>query len=289
MKLKQVFTFRDEKNIDLYLSDLEKYKLLSPEEEIELFKKIEKGDEKAKEKIILSNLRFVVSVAKQFQGQGLSLSDLINEGNLGLIKAVEKFDYTKGFKFITYAVWWIKQHIMLAISNYSRTIRLPVNRLNEIFKINKIKEEILQHTEDDQEVFLNEALVFEKAKETGITEENFIQATYLKKFQKSLDEPVGEEKNSTLKEFIPDNSFNIEGRLDHEALKLDLKKFLNNLSEKEKTVLTLYYGLDGKAPLTLEKISEQFELTRERVRQIKMSALRKLKHSDNIQQLREYL
>jgi len=266
-----------------YFKEIGNEKPLSPEEEVEVVKKVKKGDSEALDKLLRANLRFVVSVAKKYQGHNLSLGDLINEGNIGLIKAAKKFDETKGFKFISYAVWWIRQTILQAISEHSRLIRLPLNIVGDINKISKVS---AQFTKD-----------FEReptAKElTEIMETEDIKKSTLKQYNNrtmSIDAPIDDDSKNTLKDIIPtENSSSPQKVQYEESFKLELEHALNTLEPREKRILKLYFGIGQERPATLEEIGEIFDLTRERIRQIKERALRKLRHISRISHLQNYL
>src|SRR6056297_133829 len=255
-----------------YFKEIGNEKPLSPEEEVEVVKKVKKGDSKALDKLLRANLRFVVSVAKKYQGHNLSLGDLINEGNIGLIKAAKRFDETKGFKFISYAVWWIRQTILQAISEHSRLIRLPLNIVGDINKISKVS---AQFTKD-----------FEReptAKElTDIMETEDIKKSTLKQYKNrtmSIDAPIDNNNKNTLKDIIPTEENYSPQRLQFDkSFKQELNHALNTLDPREKKILKLYFGIGKERPATLEEIGDIFDLTRERIRQIKERALRKLRH-----------
>jgi len=272
-----------EYSLDQYLQEIGEVSLLSPEEEIILARKVRDGDEEALERITKANLRFVVSVAKQYQNQGLTLGDLINEGNLGLIKAANRFDETRGFKFISYAVWWIRQSILQALAEQSRIVRLPLNRVGTMNKIGKAFSELEQE-------FEREPSPEEIADQLEISD--FEVSDTLQRAGKhlSLDAPFNEEEENRLLDIIendeqpaPDNT------LINESLRIELDQALATLTRREAEVVKLYFGLDLETPLTLEEVGEVFELTRERVRQIKEKALRRLRHASRSKLLRSYL
>jgi len=274
---------RTEHSLDQYLQEIGEVPLLSHDEEIELAKRIREGDELSLERLTKSNLRFVVSVAKQYQSQGLSLGDLINEGNLGLIKAANRFDETRGFKFISYAVWWIRQSILQALAEQSRIVRLPLNRVGTMNKIGKAFSALEQE-------FEREPSPEEIAQQLEISD--FEVSDTIQKSGKhlSLDAPFSEEEENRLLDIIenreqpaPDNT------LISESLRIELDRALSTLTIREAEVVKLYFGLDMETPLTLEEIGEKFELTRERVRQIKEKALRRLRHASRSKPLRNYL
>ncbi len=285
MKITKQFTNRESKSLDQYLQEIGKVDLLTPEQEIELAIRIKKGDQNALEVLTKANLRFVVSVAKQFQNQGLSLGDLINEGNLGLIKAAKRFDETRGFKFISYAVWWIRQSIMQAIAEQSRIVRLPLNRVGALNKVKKAYSQLEQ--EHDRIPNLTEL-----ANELDMDLDEIAYTLQMAGRHVSIDAPFsqGEEKNNSLLDVIantkqpdPDNN------LMSESLKNEIETVLATLSEREAKVIKLYFGINSENSATLEEIGEMFNLTRERVRQIKEKALRRLRHSSRSQNLKVYL
>jgi len=274
---------RSDHTIDQYLHEIGEVPLLVQDEEIELAKRIREGDEQALEKLTKANLRFVVSVAKQYQNQGLSLGDLINEGNLGLIKAANRFDETRGFKFISYAVWWIRQSILQALAEQSRIVRLPLNRVGTMNKIGKAFSALEQE-------FEREPSAEEVAQQLEISD--FEVSDTLQKSGKhlSLDAPFSEEEENRLLDIIenqeqpaPDNT------LINESLRIELDRALSTLTPREAEVVKLYFGIDLETPLTLEEIGERFKLTRERVRQIKEKALRRLRHASRSKPLKGFL
>jgi len=274
---------RSDHTIDQYLHEIGEVPLLIQDEEIELAKRIREGDEQALEKLTKANLRFVVSVAKQYQNQGLSLGDLINEGNLGLIKAANRFDETRGFKFISYAVWWIRQSILQALAEQSRIVRLPLNRVGTMNKIGKAFSALEQE-------FEREPSAEEVAQQLEISD--FEVSDTLQKSGKhlSLDAPFSEEEENRLLDIIenqeqpaPDNT------LINESLRIELDRALSTLTPREAEVVKLYFGIDLETPLTLEEIGERFKLTRERVRQIKEKALRRLRHASRSKPLKGFL
>lgn len=280
--IKQV-TNREALSVDKYLHEISKEDLLTAEQEVELARKIKKGDEQALEKLIRSNLRFVVSVAKQYQNQGLSLPDLINEGNLGLIKAARRFDETRGFKFISYAVWWIRQSILQALAEQARIVRLPLNKIGSINKINKALAELEQKHE-------REPSIQEIAKTLEIAPEEIKEAIKNSNKPLSMDAPINEEEEDSMYEVLessenppPDES------LMNESLNREIERALSSLTEREAKIIRLYYGLNNKHPFTLEEIGEKINLTRERVRQIKEKAIKRLKHTTRNKILKSYL
>jgi len=266
-----------------YFEEIRTEKILTPDEEIELARKVKAGDTQALDRLLKANLRFVVSVAKKYQGYGLSLADLINEGNIGLIKAARRFDETRGFKFISYAVWWIRQTILQAISENSRLVRLPLNVVGNLNKITKITSEFerdyeREPTNDEIEVLLqNENIDIDSARQLT---ENTI----------SIDAPVGNDQTGTLQDILPSQEDNDPGlTLNQESFHLEIERALNSLDKREAYILRLYFGIDSDLPLNLEDIAERLHLTRERVRQIKEKALRKLRHNSRALHLRGYL
>ncbi len=285
MIISKQFTNRESKSLDQYFQDIGKIDLLTAEEEIALALLIKKGDEVAKEKLIKANLRFVVSVAKQFQNQGLTLGDLINEGNIGLIKAAQKFDVTRGFKFISYAVWWIRQGIMQAIADQQRVVRLPLNRISLLTKISKASKALEQEYERNPSAE-------ELAHYLDISTDEVSYTLQTSGRQLSIDAPLSrsKENNNSLLDIIPDNKNTLPDKnLMQESLQSEVRNILVNLTEREAKVIMLSYGIGCEKSATLEEIGDQFNLTRERIRQIKEKALSKLKHSAKSYQLRKFL
>ena len=269
--------------VRMYLKEIGKVPLLSPDEEIELAKKIELGDEEAKKKLAESNLRLVVSIAKRYAGRGMQLLDLIQEGNLGLIKAVEKFDYRKGYKFSTYATWWIRQAITRAIADQARTIRIPVHMVETINRLVRTQRQLAQKLG-------REATPEELAKELDMPVERVREIMKISQDPVSLETPIGEEEDSHLGDFIQDN--NVEVPADaatYTLLHEQLMDVLSTLTEREQKVLRLRFGLDDGRPRTLEEVGRQFNVTRERIRQIEAKALRKLRHPSRSKILKDYL
>jgi RNA polymerase primary sigma factor len=285
LKLTKQYTVREGKSLDQYFTEISKFGLLTTEEEVELVVKIEKGDEKARSKLIKANLRFVISVAKLYQNQGLSLSDLINEGNLGLIRATKSFDLTRGFKFISYAVWWIRQGITQAIINNSRIVHLPLNIVGNLTKINKASRDFEQEYDRKPS---NEEL----AEILGISISLVSNAIEVSGADFSIDAPLKNDynnKTSTL-DILPDfNQPLPDANLTKESLSEEIKYMLSNLTDREAKVLTMVFGIGREKKATLEEIGENFNLTRERIRQIKEKALKKLRNSNNFDKLRIYL
>lgn len=269
--------------VRMYFKEIGKVPLLTAEEEKELALRIEQGDEEAKKKLCESNLRLVVSIARRYLNRGLSFLDLIQEGNLGLIKAVEKFDYTKGFKFSTYATWWIRQAITRSIADQARTIRIPVHMVETINKLIRISRQLLQE-------YGREPSSEEIAKEMGISVEKVREIKKISQDPVSLETPIGEEEDSHLGDFIPDED--ITSPVDaatYSMLQKQLREVLDTLSEREKKVLILRFGLDDGRPRTLEEVGKEFNVTRERIRQIEAKALRKLRHPSRSKKLKDYL
>lgn len=287
MKIGKQFTNRESQSIDKYLQEIGKVELLDVEEEIDLAKKIKYGDEKdrqkALEKLTKANLRFVVSVAKQYQNQGLSLGDLINEGNLGLIKAAKRFDETRGFKFISYAVWWIRQSILQALAEQSRIVRLPLNRVGALNKIGKAFSQL-------EQAFEREPSADELAEQLDMSLYEVSDTLKISGRHLSIDAPFVHGEDSKLVDIMPNTNQPLpDHNLINESLKIEIQRALNTLSPRERDVLKLYYGLEKENPLTLEEIGEKFKLTRERVRQIKEKAIRRLKHASKSKVLKAYL
>lgn len=285
LKITKQVTNRETASLDKYLQEIGRLELLTADQEVELAKRIKEGDMLALERLTKANLRFVVSVAKQYQNQGMSLPDLINEGNVGLIKAAERFDETRGFKFISYAVWWIRQSILQALAEQARIVRLPLNKIGTINKINRAYSELEQKYErppsaEEMAEFL----------ECSITE--VYQSIQNSGRHVSMDAPLleGDESSSSMYDVLPNDSLpGPEKGLVTDSLRKDIERSLATLTPREGDVVRLYFGLNGKHPLTLEEIGERFELTRERVRQIKEKAIRRLKHTSRSRMLQSYL
>ncbi|MFC1483654.1 RNA polymerase sigma factor RpoD/SigA [Candidatus Neomarinimicrobiota bacterium] len=266
-----------------YLSEISRYEPLAPQKEIELTQRIKKGERRAQNELIISNLRFVVSVAKKFQGQGRPLEDLISEGNLGLIKAAERFDETRGFKFISYAVWWVRQSILQSLSEHSRMVRVPLNRQGDISKIVKAAEE-LEHQ------YERRALVEEIAKRVEKEPHEVAHTIQISLRHQSLDSPFSDLDSNSLIDIIPDrDSPEPDNHLFDDSLKEDIRLALSSLKDREQAVIRMYFGIDQNYALTLNEIGERFSLTRERVRQIKERAIRRLQHTSRSIHLRPYL
>ena len=269
--------------VKVYLKDIGKVALLSTEEETELAERMMQGDERAKKRLSEANLRLVVSIAKRYVGRGMHLLDLIQEGNLGLMKAVEKFDYTKGFKFSTYATWWIRQAITRAIADQARTIRIPVHMVETINKLIKVSRQLLQELG-------REPSPEEIAKAMNITVEKVVEIQTIAQDPVSLETPIGEEEDSNLGTFIPDDkTASPSDTVASAMLKKQLVSILDTLTPREEKVLRLRYGIDDGKPRTLEEVGKEFNVTRERIRQIEAKALRKLRHPSRSKKLKEYL
>ncbi len=269
--------------VRMYLKEIGKVDLLTAEEEVILAKRIESGDKTARKELADANLRLVVSIAKKYVGRGMSFLDLIQEGNLGLLKAVEKFDYTKGFKFSTYATWWIRQAITRAIADQARTIRIPVHMVETINKLTRISRQLLQE-------FGREPTPAEIAQEMGFTEEKVREIQKISQDPVSLETPIGEEEDSHLGDFIPDDDALAPAEAASSALlKEQLAEVLSTLTDREAEVLRLRFGLDDGRARTLEEVGKRFKVTRERIRQIEAKALRKLRHPSRSKKLKDYL
>jgi len=286
MRITKQYTNRESQSLDKYLQEIGRIELLSPDEEIELARKIRQGGpegEAALEKLVKANLRFVVSVAKQYQNQGLSLGDLINEGNLGLIKAAKRFDETRGFKFISYAVWWIRQSILQALAEQSRIVRLPLNRVGTLNKISKKFSELEQQ-------FEREPTAAEMAEELGMNISEIAETMRISGRHLSIDAPFVHGEESRLLDVLPNESQPPpDAELIHESLCYEIHQALTTLPERDAAVIRYYFGVDGCPQLTLEEIGEKLGLTRERVRQIKEKAIRRLRHASRSKELRAYL
>jgi RNA polymerase primary sigma factor len=283
VKITKQFTNRDSQSLDKYFHDIGKVTLLTAEQEIELAIKIKQGDAQALERLTKANLRFVVSVAKQYQNQGLSLGDLINEGNLGLMKAARRFDETRGFKFISYAVWWIRQSIMQALAEQSRIVRLPLNRVGALNRIGKAYSNLQQ--EYEREPSPEELAIELEMDVDDVSEAMILSAKHL-----SMDAPfISNEENRLLDVLENADEPSPDTILMSESLKEEVERALAKLSAREAEVIKLYFGLDVDEPLTLEEIGEKFNLTRERVRQIKEKAIRRLRNTTRSKELKKYL
>lgn len=283
LKISKSITNRESASLDRYLQEIGREDLITIEEEVELAQAIKRGDRKALEKMTRANLRFVVSVAKQYQNQGLSLPDLINEGNLGLIKAAEKFDETKGFKFISYAVWWIRQSILQALAEQSRIVRLPLNQVGTLNKITKALSKFEQEHE-------RKPSAAELAQELDIAEDKISDTLKVSGRHISVDAPFVEgEDNSLLDVLVNDDSPHSDRSLMNESLAKEIDRVLSTLQEREAEIVKLFFGIGGNQEMTLEEIGDKFGLTRERVRQIKEKAIKRLRASDKCQPLKPYL
>jgi RNA polymerase primary sigma factor len=283
VKITKQYTNRESQSLDKYLQEIGKVDLLTPDQEIDLAQKIKKGDQKSLEKLTKANLRFVVSVAKQYQNQGLSLGDLINEGNLGLIKAAKRFDETRGFKFISYAVWWIRQSILQALAEQSRIVRLPLNRVGALNKIGKAFSTLEQE-------FEREPSASELAEELDMSLFEVADTLKISGRHLSMDAPFAQGEDNRLLDVIQDERQPApDSILMDESLREEVQRALATLSEREAEVIRLYFGLQREHSLTLEEIGEKFNLTRERVRQIKEKAIRRLRHASRSKALRSYL
>ena len=283
LKISKQITNRESQSLDKYLQEIGKVDLLTPDEEVELAKRIRQGDQLALEKLTKANLRFVVSVAKQYQNQGLSLGDLINEGNLGLIKAAQRFDETRGFKFISYAVWWIRQSILQALAEQSRIVRLPLNRVGSLNKISKTFSELEQRYE-------REPSPDELAEVLEVSTNEVVDTLKISGRHVSMDAPfVQGEENNLYDVLENDTEEKPDSELMNDSLRREVQRALSTLTRREADVISLYFGLDGAHAMTLEEIGEKFNLTRERVRQIKEKAIRRLRHASRSKALKPYL
>ena len=269
--------------VRMYLKEIGRIPLLSPEEEIELAKRMEEGDEEAKKKLSEANLRLTVSIAKRYSGRGMQFLDLIQEGNLGLIKAVEKFDYRKGYKFSTYATWWIRQSITRAIADQARTIRIPVHMVETMNRVNRTSRRLLQE-------YGREPTPEEIAEAMNLPVERVLEISKISQEPVSLETPIGEEEDSHLGDFIQDEHIPVPAdEAAHTLLREQLEKVMDTLSEREQKVLALRFGLEDGKPHTLEEVGREFQVTRERIRQIEAKALRKLRHPTRSRKLRDFL
>lgn len=283
LKISKQITNRDSQSLDKYLQEIAKVDLLTPDEEVDLAKRIKEGDEMALEKLVKANLRFVVSVAKQYQNQGLTLVDLINEGNLGLIKAAQRFDETRGFKFISYAVWWIRQSILQALAEQARIVRLPLNRVGSLNKISKTFSELEQKYE-------REPSPDEIAEALDLSANEITDTMKVSGRHVSMDAPFEQGEDSTLLDVLKnDENGTPDSTLMDDSLRREVTRVLSTLTPREADVIALYFGLGGNHPMTLEEIGERFGLTRERVRQIKEKAIRRLRHTSRSRNLKAYL
>lgn len=280
--IKQV-TNRDTASLDKYLQEIARVELLTTDDEVALAQRIKRGDQEALERLTRANLRFVVSVSKQYQNQGLSLPDLINEGNVGLIKAAQRFDETRGFKFISYAVWWIRQSILQALAENSRIVRLPLNKvgvLNKVLRMHSVLEQKLGRSPEVEEI----------GEELGMTSREVKEILKNAGKHVSVDAPLDQDEDTTmLDQMRQEDGPTPEKNLIYESLKTEIERVISTLSTREAEVIKCYFGLDHKYPMTLEEIGERFDLTRERVRQIKEKAIRRLKQTNNTDILKTYL
>ena len=282
LKITNSITSRGSQSLEDYLNDISKQPLLTAEEEVKLAQRIHNDDREALERLVCANLRFVVSVAKQYQNQGLTLPDLINEGNIGLIKAAEKFDETRGFKFISYAVWWIRQSILQALAEQSRMVRLPLNQVSAVSRINKLITKFEQEHERKPSADELSELIDE-------TPEKIRDSLRANGRPMSMDAPLGDGDDSTLLEVISDDNMpSTDGRMIDTSLATEIDRMLDTLDEREKTIVEMCFGINNRE-MTLDEISEKFGLSRERVRQIREKALLKLRHSNKKSLLQEYL
>ncbi|HET6541103.1 MAG TPA: RNA polymerase sigma factor RpoD/SigA [Chryseolinea sp.] len=283
LKISKQITNRESQSLDKYLQEIGKVDLVSAEVEVELARRIREGDQVALEKLTKANLRFVVSVAKQYQNNGLTLGDLINEGNLGLIKAAGRFDEKRGFKFISYAVWWIRQSIMQALAEQSRIVRLPLNRIGSLTKISKTFSDLEQK-------FQREPSAQEVAEVIGVTAEEVTHSLKIAGRHVSVDAPFSQGEDGSLLDVLSDvNESNPESEMMAQSLILEVQRSLTALTTREAEVISLYFGLNGTQAMTLEEIAHKFDLTRERVRQIKEKATRRLRHTAKSRMLKSYL
>lgn len=284
LKITKSITNRESQSLEKYLQEIGKVDLLTPEEEVDLAQRIRAGDQLALEKLTKANLRFVVSVAKQYQNQGLSLSDLINEGNLGLIKAAQRFDETRGFKFISYAVWWIRQSILQALAEQSRIVRLPLNKVGSLNKINRAFSELEQE-------FEREPSPEELAEQLEIAAEEVETTLGVAARHVSMDAPFVEGEDNSLLDVLENSSTpDTDSKLEYvESLRKEIERSLNTLTERQCDVIKLYFGIGVEHPMSLEDIGDRFGLTRERVRQIKDKAINKLRSASRSKLLKHYL
>jgi len=283
LKISKQVTNRETASLDKYLQEIGKVELITADEEVSLAQRIRQGDRAALEKLTKSNLRFVVSVSKQYQNQGLSLPDLINEGNLGLIKAANRFDETRGFKFISYAVWWIRQSILQALAEQSRIVRLPLNKIGAINKINKAYARLEQ--EFEREPNYDEIATLLEISETEVKDSIRNSGRHV-----SMDAPLMQDEDNNMYDvFRSDDIPTPESGLIYESLRKEIERAISTLTPRESDVIRFYFGLNGSYPMTLEEIGEKFDLTRERVRQIKEKAIRRLKNTSRSNILQSYL
>lgn len=282
LKINKSITKRDSVSFDKYLMEISKEELITPDEEVKLAQRIRQGDREAHSRLVKANLRFVVSVAKQYQNKGLSLLDLINEGNLGLIKAADRFDETRGFKFISYAVWWIRQSIIQAIAENSRVVRLPLNKIGRISKLHKVFDKLEQE-------FQRNPTVEEIANELDLSKDDVEHILKISTWSISFDAPFKENEESSLIDVIKNpNSLNADHELIQQSLFIEISRVLDTLTERESNIIRMFFGINRQA-ISLEEISENIGLTRERVRQIKEKSLRKLRRTSNSKLLKNFL
>lgn len=281
-KITKSITDRRTDSLDKYLQEISKEEMVTPEEEVELAKRIHAGDAGAADRLVRANLRFVVSVAKQYQNQGLGLQDLINEGNMGLMKAAWKFDETKGFKFISYAVWWIRQSILQALAEQSRTIRLPFNQVNYLTKIARARNEFEQKN-------CRQATTEELAEKTGLSSDKIIESMVVSENTVSADARFSEDEDGALLDIIPDkDALPADSQVEAESIKIEIGRLLEVLPERARNILKAIYGI-GCREMTIDEIGERYGLTRERVRQIREKSLRRLRAPEIVRNLRPYL
>ncbi|MBQ4420992.1 MAG: RNA polymerase sigma factor RpoD/SigA [Synergistales bacterium] len=283
LKISKQLTNREITSLDKYLQEIGRLEMITPEEEVVLAQKIKQGDQAALDKLTKANLRFVVSVAKQYQNQGMSLPDLINEGNVGLIKAAQRFDETRGFKFISYAVWWIRQSILQALAEQSRIVRLPLNKIGSMNKINKAFAKLEQEYERTPN--------YEEVAATLDIPDNEVRESMRHSGKHlSMDAPLANDEDNTMYDFMrSDEDTTPESELMYESLKTEINRAVSTLSPKEADIIRMFFGLDGYTPMTLDEIGEKFDLTRERVRQIKEKAIKRLKQTSRSSILKSYL
>ena len=283
LKISKQLTNREITSLDKYLQEIGRLEMITPEEEVVLAQKIKQGDQAALDKLTKANLRFVVSVAKQYQNQGMSLPDLINEGNVGLIKAAQRFDETRGFKFISYAVWWIRQSILQALAEQSRIVRLPLNKIGSMNKINKAFAKLEQEYERTPN--------YEEVAATLDIPDNEVRESMRHSGKHlSMDAPLANDEDNTMYDFMrSDEDTTPESELMYESLKTEINRAVSTLSPKEADIIRMFFGLDGYTPMTLDEIGEKFYLTRERVRQIKEKAIKRLKQTSRSSILKSYL
>lgn len=283
LKITKQVTNRETASLDKYLQEIGKVDLITADEEVELAQRIKAGDQRALEKLTKANLRFVVSVAKQYQNQGLTLPDLINEGNLGLIKAAQRFDETRGFKFISYAVWWIRQSILQAIAEQSRIVRLPLNQIGSINKISKESAKLEQELE-------RAPSVEEIADLVDIPESKVAESIRISGKHVSVDAPISPDEDATMLDlFVPSDAPSTDHSLMQESLSKEIQRALSSLTKKERDIINMYYGIGYAHPYSLDEIADKYKLTRERVRQIKEKAIKKLKNGNRSKNLKAYL